>query len=135
MKKSQTQLDKEIIELCEKDQYLGAIKLYKDETGEGLKESKEYESLAASKGLKKKGCFVATACYSDYDSVEVLTLRKFRDEKLMRSGAGRTFIKMYYVLSPPVARQLEKSETLKKFIRNYILGPIVNKIKQIRKQK
>lgn len=131
MQKSQTQLDKEIIELCEKDQFLKAVKLYKTETGLGLKESNKYvESLAASRGLKKKGCFIATACYSDYDSAEVIVLRKYRDEKLMHNAAGRVFVKVYYVISPVFARQLEKSDAAKRFIRDFVLAPIVDRIKR-----
>jgi hypothetical protein len=55
---------------------------------------------------KKTGCFIATACYGDYNSVEVTILKKYRDENLKRSEIGRQMIKFYYFLSPPIANYL-----------------------------
>ena len=41
-KKTKSELDKEILSLCTSGSLLQAVKLYKDNTGEGLKESKDY---------------------------------------------------------------------------------------------
>jgi|LSQX01.2.fsa_nt_gb hypothetical protein len=51
-------------------------------------------------------CFIATACYRDLYSPEVILLRKFRDEILNKHFFGRIFIKFYYATSPYVYHQL-----------------------------
>ena len=76
----------------------------------------------------KNGCFIATACYGDYDSAQVLILRKYRDEILLHTYTGRTIVKFYYLLSPPIARFIEESDTLKYIIRKYLLNPFVSMI-------
>ena len=48
----------------------------------------------------KSGCYVATAVYGGYDLPQVRVLRRFRDELLSRSFAGRCFITFYYWMSP-----------------------------------
>ena len=79
---------------------------------------------------QKSGCFVATACYGDYDATEVLLLRNYRDTVLLKTTFGRSFVSIYYILSPPIARFIDKSELLKAFIRKNILAPIISKIKK-----
>ena len=80
-------------------------------------------------GRKKgEGCFVATACYGSLDAVEVLTLRAYRDEKLLTNWMGTAFVKFYYFVSPPLAKQIAKSDMIRNFIRKYLLSPIVRKI-------
>jgi hypothetical protein len=78
---------------------------------------------------KKSGCFVATACYGNNDAPEVLVLRAYRDEQLLTNWLGTAFVKFYYFVSPPLARQIEKSDKVKNFIRKWLLQPIVNRIK------
>jgi hypothetical protein len=78
----------------------------------------------------KEGCFVATACYGDYNSLEVLLLRNYRDEKLLTTFIGSIFVKLYYTFSPYIAQQLDKSDKLKQFVRVYFLKPIVHNIEQ-----
>jgi len=77
-------------------------------------------------GKKEENCFVATACYGDFNSKEVLALRQFRDEKLRKTFLGKWFIKFYYVISPYCASQISKSEVLKTSIRRCFLNPVVN---------
>lgn len=55
----------------------------------------------------KGGCYIATAVYGSYDAAPVVTLRRFRDERLALSAAGRALIRVYYTLSPPLARRFE----------------------------
>jgi len=52
----------------------------------------------------KGGCYVATAVYGSYDCPQVWTLRRFRDQKLSVSAAGRSFIRVYYAVSPRLVR-------------------------------
>ncbi|MBR2044104.1 MAG: hypothetical protein IJ946_07175 [Clostridia bacterium] len=46
------------------------------------------------------GCYIATAVYGSYDCPEVWVLRRFRDYTLAETKYGRTFIKIYYAISP-----------------------------------
>lgn len=75
-----------------------------------------------------EGCFIATACYGDYDAPEVIILRRYRDEYLLTNWLGNLFVRFYYAVSPSIARCLEKSDMVKSFIRNYFLRPIVRRI-------
>ena len=48
-------------------------------------------------------CFIATAAWGSTQEPHVALLRQFRDEILMESEAGRSFVQTYYRLSPPLA--------------------------------
>lgn len=52
----------------------------------------------------KHGCYIATAVYGSYESPEVWVLRRWRDQQLASTTAGRQFIRLYYAVSPAVAR-------------------------------
>jgi len=69
---------------------------------------------------KNFGCFIATACYGDYDAPEVLLLRSYRDNVLLKSVSGRFFVSFYYLLSPHIAILLDKSQLTKRFIRKLL---------------
>lgn len=75
---------------------------------------------------KDKRCFIATACYGDCDSPEVIILRDFRDRVLLTTTLGRLFVKIYYKISPALTFIIYRSETLKHLLRKYFLKPIVN---------
>lgn len=53
---------------------------------------------------KTGGCYIATAVYGSYDCPQVWTLRRFRDEVLAKSAAGRLFVRIYYAVSPHLVR-------------------------------
>lgn len=126
------QFDKRILEITQQQGKIHAIKFCKDSKGWGLKESKEYvDRLAAQHGIKGKGgCFIATACYGDYDAKEVLVLRAYRDNTLLQNAAGRLLVRMYYFISPPLARAIAKSAKAKNFIRKNILTHIVARLER-----
>lgn len=52
------------------------------------------------------GCYIATAVYGSYDAPQVMSLRRFRDERLAASAMGRAFVLAYYAVSPSLARHL-----------------------------
>jgi hypothetical protein len=58
-------------------------------------------------------CFIATAAYGSPGHPHVRVLRAFRDRYLMRSRLGRSFVDLYYRLSPPVARFIGKHAALR----------------------
>lgn len=49
---------------------------------------------------KESKCFIATACYRDIFSKEVVFFRSYRDNVLRENIIGRLFIKFYYRTSP-----------------------------------
>lgn len=79
------------------------------------------------------GCFIATACYGDYDHPNVLALRQFRDNILAKSTMGNWFISFYYKYSPSIAKGIEKRNTLKSIIRFIIIHPLVKLTLKVKK--
>lgn len=71
---------------------------------------------------KKEGCYIATAVYGSYDAPEVRTLRRFRDETLKKSAAGRLFIRVYYRFSPPIAQRLKNATKVNRLVRRMLDG-------------
>jgi hypothetical protein len=80
-------------------------------------------------GGRSGGCYVATAVYGSYDCAEVFALRKFRDDKLMKSWFGRQFVKAYYAVSPAMVRQFGELEWFCKLWRP-ILDKIIKRLEQ-----
>ena len=107
-------IDYEIISLLQAGKKIKAIKYYREKTKCSLLEAKNYvEKLEKpnfyisgkpekSNGFvpfkpaktKMEGCFIATVCYGSYNAPEVVVLRKFRDEVLSHSFAGKLFVKI-----------------------------------------
>lgn len=153
-------MEVELRSLVQQGKKIEAVKLYKDRTGAGLKDSLAYiesliekaKPLSPNPGIKSRetqledivkqqekelkprsGCFIATACYGDYSAPEVLVLRTFRDQKLMTSVLGRAFVRFYYVVSPFFARQLDRSDVAKHLLRKHLLNGMVNRLSNKRK--
>lgn len=76
---------------------------------------------------QSEGCYIATAVYGGYDEPEVRILRRYRDEVMKKSIGGRTFIKIYYALSPKVAERMKKHIYINSRVRK-VLDIIVSKI-------
>lgn len=74
---------------------------------------------------QKSGCFIATAAFGDYDDPTVLALRRFRDEHLSKCSWGRAFIRLYYKMSPPMARVIAAHEWLRRACRSVLDGTVV----------
>lgn len=71
------------------------------------------------------GCFIATAAYGSASASQVCFLRSFRESYLRPTLGGRCFIKLYELLSPPLANLIERHELLRAATRRYILSPLV----------
>lgn len=78
---------------------------------------------------QRQGCFIATAAYGTPFASDINVLRNFRDSYLANREWGKKFISLYYTISPPIARVIEKSETLRKIVRKCLV-PVVNIFKE-----
>lgn len=73
--------------------------------------------LAGEKG----GCFIATAAYGSYQEPHVQILRQFRDNVLLRSAAGTSFVKWYYRVSPAYAVWIAEHDAARAVARVFLL--------------
>ena len=76
---------------------------------------------------KTGGCYVATCVYGSYDCPEVWTLRRFRDNTLGETWYGRTFIRIYYSVSPTLVKWFGNTKWFKKMWKG-TLDRIVKKL-------
>jgi hypothetical protein len=70
------------------------------------------------------GCFIATAAFGSKFEKQVQLLRRFRDLYLMPHTIGRTFVRVYYRYSPPMADFIADHRTLRIVVR-ISLFPII----------
>ena len=68
----------------------------------------------------KSGCYIATAVYGDYCRSEVMALRRYRDDFLAHHIWGRLFIRLYYWISPYLAKFIRPDSAIGKYIRRYL---------------
>ncbi|MFO1142091.1 MAG: CAP domain-containing protein [Amaricoccus sp.] len=66
------------------------------------------------------GCFVATAAYGTYDHPDVVALRRFKDEVLDQSRAGRAFVRVYWYVGQRLARRVSADRTSGRIARALI---------------
>jgi hypothetical protein len=69
-------------------------------------------------------CIIATSVYGSPLAEDVQVLRQFRDRYLITHMLGRLLVSAYYRLSPPLARAIAASETLRSVSRGF-LRPLV----------
>ena len=65
-------------------------------------------------------CYIATMIYGDYNSPEVIELRKFRDNVLSKYLLGRIFITVYYKYSPFVVAKFNHSQSINKIFKFFL---------------
>ena len=115
------------ITIYSSDEYKHEIRLflntyYKNELSEEAKKPIQSDS----------SCFIATACYKDLYSEEVIFFRWYRDNVLNNSSLGKAFVSTYYKLSPLVYKTISNNDslsaTIKKFL-NKIYGTLTKKYK------
>jgi len=75
------------------------------------------------------GCFIATAAYGSQISPHVSFLRHIRDNILRKTRFGMKFVDayewIYYKFSPNIANIMNQSTYFKKFMRYFVVNPIV----------
>jgi hypothetical protein len=69
-------------------------------------------------------CFIATAAYGNPSAAEVEILRHFRDMYLLSNPLTYNLVVLYYIISPPIAQAIAKSELLRAITRIH-LTPVV----------
>jgi len=92
-----------------------------DEETTGTTAEEEAEESGSGSG---GGCFVATAAYGSYWHPDVVDLRRFRDEILVRHPAGRAFVRAYRVVGPLMARRVSPTAASGRLARG-LLSPAV----------
>jgi hypothetical protein len=83
------------------------------------------EYLAQKVTSRKSGCFIATAAYGTPTADEIDLLRDFRDDVLLKYSVGRSLTKLYYLISPPIAQWIARSERRKEVTRRLFVDPCV----------
>lgn len=73
---------------------------------------------------KPSGCFIATASYRSCAHPRVPLLQEFRDSWLLKRKSGRILTKIYYRISPPLARLIERSPSLQSLSRVLLSCPV-----------
>lgn len=68
-------------------------------------------------------CFVATAACGSRDDAAVIELRRFRDEQLSRTTAGRRFIAWYYRRGPALAAVIRGHDVRRAVVRVLLVHP------------
>lgn len=80
----------------------------------------EISNTEVPKLVKTGACYIATAVYGSYEAPEVLRLRKYRDHVLLQTALGRSFVNVYYYLSPPIADWLRNATPVNRAVRSIL---------------
>ena len=73
----------------------------------------------ANRAASDRRCFIASVVYGP-DAPETRQLRALRDRLVGRSRAGSAVIRIYYLLSPALARWLEERSSARALIRRIL---------------
>jgi len=88
-----------------------------------------YPDGTSFKNSPKKGCYVATCVYGNYNCPQVWTLRRFRDFILAKKWYGRAFIRLYYTISPTIVRLFGNNKTFRSIFK-YPLDCLITHLKE-----
>lgn len=81
---------------------------------------REYGVKPRHRVSASRGCFIATAVYGSYESQEVKVLRLLRDEYILNMPLGTSFVKLYYVVSPPISQWLMAKPLILNVVRQIL---------------
>ena len=83
---------------------------------QGTFEHLRFEVEGRTQAAIDKRCFIASRVFG-VDAPETVFLRAWRDAVLLRSTAGRAFVRAYYAVSPGVVGLLDTLPVLARFAR------------------
>ncbi len=69
-------------------------------------------------------CFIATAAFGNSMEGKIDVLRTFRDNRLMKTKAGKALVTAYYKYSPPIASYISERSWLRALVRTLLLPAI-----------
>lgn len=105
---------------------LAAMLAFSDELRSKLRDDR----IILDRNKPRSQCFIATAAFQSGSATEVETLRLYRDAVLTRSHSGRALVRVYYRLSPPIARVIEARPWAAAMTRR-MLKPIVRRCEAV----
>lgn len=73
-----------------------------------------------TKKEENKNCYIATMVYGNPNNVNVIILRHYRDNYLNKHFLGRTFVNIYYKISPSMVRHLKHNYIVRNLIRTVL---------------
>jgi hypothetical protein len=82
------------------------------------------EKMATANDLSLSACFIATAACGCPLAIEVEVLRNLRDFVVRKTSWGDSVVRLYYRVSPPIARTIARSRFARAFVRG-LLRPVV----------
>jgi hypothetical protein len=103
-------LPPEVDSLLQQGKKIEAVRVIRQSLGLDLRDAKNVADQRAHQlglGRRSKACFVATAAFGGPFEAEVAQLRRFRDDRLEQSAAGRAFVRVYETFGPALARRIE----------------------------
>ena len=74
------------------------------------------------------GCYIATMVYGDFNHPQVIFLRKYRDNTLLKSVFGKIIVKFYYFIAPSLVILLKKQNKINYLIKK-LLESLIEKLK------
>jgi subtilisin family serine protease len=84
----------------------------------------DYSNVASATTPSSGGCFIASAAYGSYLDAHVETLRGYRDGYMADDSIGRSFVFVYYAVSPRIADFIDEHPALKPGIRAALLPAV-----------
>ena len=92
-----------------------------------IKRNYQQSSQIGRQPQSSGGCYIATMAYGDYDHPQVMELRKYRDQVLLKNYFGKLFVKIYYSVSPHLVKKLKNQNQINKLITS-LLDRLIEKI-------
>ncbi|HUT92376.1 MAG TPA: tetratricopeptide repeat protein [Thermoguttaceae bacterium] len=97
---------------------------------EGVSDALSHAKAQAGQG-DANGCFIATACYGSPQCRELVELRRFRDDYLLRSRVGSLLVRLYYRVSPYLADRIRNRPKIKRLVKQFLIAPILKVIRAL----
>lgn len=124
MEKERRKKELESIGISQKE-----IREMKERGRKRKKDREDREERDREEREMKGGCYIATSVYGSYDCPEVWTLRRFRDNNLLKTFYGQLFVKIYYAFSPSLLKYSGDKKLFKRIFKNR-LDKFVEKLQE-----